>query len=653
MKQENTGTRRRIRTAAAICALLIIGGGTAGILAHRSRTDPQVETVAAETQKPAASSGSQGISAGGTVTSALLSDEFGLVNTAARLTVEAVLAEAGDTVAAGTALYQITADSLAKAEKTLNSELQSAENDLLRQKITYTEEQNEAYALYESERTLGETASQTYSAGIADLDSALQQAYDEYTAAQNTVSSTPSQITAKQNALDRKQSAADKLQKELETAEKSLSNAQTAYAAAADSYNSLAAEYNAAAGAVQYLGNAAGKDVSGVKLAQTVSAQIQPQSGSKSETAEPNSAGSFPGGFDGKGGMNGTKPDQDSFSIPVQRKPEATVPDSAAQDDTAADAAVLYADASKKYEAKKKALSNAEAAFKKAESTYSSCQKTVTEKSTALKEAQSSVSALEQEISALNSTLSKAQSNLGKLRETYNSLKASYDTDQLELQHTLDTDTASGENADYHYQITCATIEEALAEKQSAYDTAKENLRLFTETLADGYVYAAQDGIVSSLSFQEGRNFSFSTPYVYYVDESSYSVTAELDQNDVTQVSIGDSVLIYSSETGIANGKITAIAAGTSTSLADVRFNVTVTADEGANLYSGESVNIYFNAGSMKQSDFADYRGKQDADGGETAQQGTRGSRPDFSGGMPEGFDPSNMPAFGGSRREN
>ena len=201
----------------------------------------------------------------------------------------------------------------------------------------------------------------------------------------------------------------------------------------------------------------------------------------------------------------------------------------------------------------------------------------MTEYETALKDVQSKVSSLEKEISSLNSTLSKAKSNLSKLRSEYNSRKASYETDQLELKHTLETDTAAGENAEYHYEITCATIEDQLEKAQSAYDSVEENIRIFEENLADGYVYAKQDGIIYSLNCQEGRSVSLNTSYVSYVDESSYYTTVELDQNDVTQVSIGDSVLIYSSETGTANGKVTAIAAGESTSLADVRFNVTVT----------------------------------------------------------------------------
>ena len=116
-----------------------------------------------------------------------------------------------------------------------------------------------------------------------------------------------------------------------------------------------------------------------------------------------------------------------------------------------------------------------------------------------------------------------------------------------------------------------------------------------------------------------------------------------MDQNDATKINIGDDAAIYSSETGIVTGKITAISAGTSTSLADVRFNVTVTADEGASLYVGQSVNVYFNYGDMKIGEFSDFTGGKDSTGGKPV---FGGERPDFSGGMPEGFDPSNIPDF-------
>ena len=209
MKKEHTGSGRKTRIIAAICAVMIVGGGTAGALALRSRSGKQPEAVQRNAKQLSASAADSGtISAGGTVASEQFGDDLGLVNTNVRPTVEAVLAEAGDTVTAGTPLYQITADSLAKAEKTLRSELQSAENALIKQKVSYQEEQGKAAVLCESEQALGGSAQQTYSNALAELNSSLQQAYSDYMDALDTIGNTPSEISAKQSELDAKQADA-------------------------------------------------------------------------------------------------------------------------------------------------------------------------------------------------------------------------------------------------------------------------------------------------------------------------------------------------------------------------------------------------------------------------------------------------------------
>lgn len=652
MKEKHAG-KRRTRIIAAICAVLLITGGGAGIYASRSKSKAQA--AQSETQPKAeisAAKKDQSVSAGGTVTCKQRSDTLGLVNTNVRLTVESVLAESGDTVTAGTALYQITADSLAKVEKALHSELQSAESTLKKQKAQAQLDESKAGILYESELLLGDTAQQDYRSGLSELDSALQEAYDSYMEALDTVGSTPSEIAEKQNELSEKQTEAENMQEEQKAAQENADIAESAYRDAAEGYNSIAAEYNSAAAVVRYLGNALGRDVSGITTAQTVTPEVQKQEAASAEPekAAPDGSADFSGGFGG----NGERPDGMMQNMRAYNAPALNMTETVSeQADSGNDVlAALYESAYAELEAWQPQLAEAETALKSAESEYKSASSAVTQYSNSLKQIQSEISALEKEISSLESTLSKAQSNLSKLRSEYNSLKASYETDQLALEQTRDTDLASYENAEYHYQITCSTIEDELAKAQESYDTAAENLRIFEEELADGRIRAKQDGTVYALNGQAGRSLSISSPFVSYVDETTFAVTVELDQNDVTEVSIGDSVLIYSSETGIANGKITAIAAGTSTSLADVRFNVTVTADDDAQLYSGESVNVYFNAGNMKQSDFADFSGKDSGERSKPESDGSRGERPDFGGGMPSGFDPSQMPSGFGGRKD-
>lgn len=550
--KEKQARKRRIQIIAAVCAVLLITGSGAGILASRSKANAQT----AQTEEQPKSTGSaskkdQSISAGGTVTCAQRTDTLGLVNTNVRLTVESVLAESGDTVTAGTALYQITADSLAKAEKTLRSELQSAEGTLKKQKAQAQLDESKAGILYESELLLGDTAQQEYASGISELDSALQDAYDSYMEALDTIGSTPAEITAKQKTLAGKKSEAESLQAEQQTAQENADRAESSYRNAADSYNSIASEYNSAAAVVRYLGKALGKDVSGITSAQTVTAEVQKQAAvsSGTEKTAPDGSTAFSGGFGDGERPEGVTQDTRTSVRPAQKAPEQAA-------DTGEDAlSSLYATASAEYETQKRLLAEADSALQDAEKAYQSAADSLTASSKKLTEAQSTVSGLEQEISSLQSTLSKAQSNLSKLRSEYNSLKASYETDQLALEKARDTDLASYENAEYHYQITRSTIADELEKAQESYDTAAENLRIFEENLADGCIRAKQDGTIYSLNGQAGRSLGTRTAYVSYVDETTFAVTVELDQNDVTEVSIGDSVMIYSSETGTANGR--------------------------------------------------------------------------------------------------
>ena len=137
MKKASENNRRR-RLIAAVCAITVLIGGSAGIYAFSanaySKNDSSDSSSESRTEVKQNKKSEDGIiSAGGTVTSSQLTDELGLKDTSARLSVEKVLVSAGDAVKSGTQLYQLTADSVAKAKSTLQTELSTAKNDLIKQ----------------------------------------------------------------------------------------------------------------------------------------------------------------------------------------------------------------------------------------------------------------------------------------------------------------------------------------------------------------------------------------------------------------------------------------------------------------------------------------------------------------------------------------
>ena len=482
------------------------------------------------------------------------------------------------------------------------------------------------------------------------------------------------------------------MQSSIESAQKKNDSAEKAYTAAAESYNALLTEYNSAASVVKYLGNALGNDTSDISLAQETSADIKEQStdaqskdsiaggdapsfdGGDFSSFDPSqiSSGQMPAGADTqftaktptadtktadtKTADTKTKSTQQSTSNSTKTTQQTTNSTKASQQTAASSGSseikALYDQAYKEYTEHKKKLDKAESTLNNAKKEYKSASSALSELNSKLNDTQNSITSLNKEISSLKSSLSKAKSNLSKLLSEYNSLKASYESDKLELKNKLDTDLASYENAKFHYELTFNTIDEELEDKQSAYDTAKENLSIFESDLADGYIKAKQDGTVYSLSTKAGRNVDVNSPYVYYVDQSDLSITVELDQYDVTEIAIGDAVIIYSSESGMSNGKITAITAGESTSLVDVRFNVTVKADNGSKLYDGQSVNVYFNYTSSLDGKLDDFKGRSgDGEGLDPSQFSDMPQGFDVSD-LPDNIDFGNMPSFGSRKGE-
>lgn len=631
----------------AIAALLIIAGGSTVGIVFSQKKKPQAEKTANNIQINASAMEMGGtISAGGTITSAQLYDYIGLESTAVRLQIEEVYVESGNLVTAGTQLYKLTDEAVTKGKSTLEKELKSAENALLDQKLSYEKSKNSAYSLYQSELSLGDTAQSDYNDGIAQLNSKLEDALNDYNDALNTVNTAPSEIESKQSELDYLNSEMSDMEGRLSELESEKENKKSVYTQASDNLNAVAAEYNSVAGMVKYIGNYIGFDVSDVELSQGAAADIPQQDKENNDNGgDRPSVGDMPE----FGGEMGDIQFKSVSSYGIVKASGVAETDSA---ETMLMS--LYEDARAKYEKQKTILAEAESTYSSAKKDYEAADSAVSEAQDGINENKSAINSLKSEISKLESSYSSAKSKLSSLKAEYNSLKLSYETDKLTLKNTYDTSMASYENAQYHYDLTMSTIEEELEAAKNAVSVCEENLRVFEENLADGIIEAQQDGVIYSLSYEAEDIVNISSPLVNYVDDTSFGTTVELDQYDVTEIAIGDSVIIYSSESGMTSGQITAISAGESTSLANVIFNVTVVAEgENVNLYTGQSVNVYFNAMSMDTSKFSDYENNDE--NGEEGSFGGFGGFGDFGGERPDmgSFNPGNMPDmnFGGGER--
>ena len=365
MKHADQTTRRK-RALAAVCALTLLIGSSAGVYAFGADPDTDAHITDSSLQTTHSKSKTAGsvISADGTITASQLSERFGFENTSAKLTVEKVLVETGDTVTSGTKLYRLTADSVAKAKLTLNSELEQALSKLSQQKAQYQSEKIKAYTLCQSDLMLAKTAQQQYDNSVSALDSKLKEAFDSYQQALTTVNSTPSEINSKNAELSAAEKSAEALSQKTRAAQQQTDAARKAYEAAAESYNAAVTDYNSAASVVLYLGNALGKDTSDITLQNSVTtatAQKASSSGSAAKSAQSESA---------HGSRSAHSSVNEDISVLPSQKSAQTSQNSSQATPQPTDPESLYNAALKDYNAQKQELSQMKNTLNAAEKEY-------------------------------------------------------------------------------------------------------------------------------------------------------------------------------------------------------------------------------------------------------------------------------------------
>ena len=128
-----------------------------------------------------------------------------------------------------------------------------------------------------------------------------------------------------------------------------------------------------------------------------------------------------------------------------------------------------------------------------------------------------------------------------------------------------------------------------------------QSRRLFF-AVSDGVITASQDGTLSYVAYAEGDTLKADTAVVLYSDNSTISISVEVPQEKITEVSVGEEVAVQISgnRMGTQTGTITSIASGATTggSISNVTYAVVVTIDntEGT-LSAGSSAVVTFEMG--------------------------------------------------------
>lgn len=172
-----------------------------------------------------------------------------------------------------------------------------------------------------------------------------------------------------------------------------------------------------------------------------------------------------------------------------------------------------------------------------------------------------------------------AESKKAEAEKALTLAQNNYTTKALEAKKSYEETVLEYNNASTQYAIDVNGIDSDIESAEETLADAKEALEDFEEFIKDGNVYAEYAGKILSIGYSAGDSLSTDTEIATYSDASAVTMTVSVSQEDISEVAIGDYVLIqltaYEGEEfeGIVSGMETSTSSGSST----VSYNVTVT----------------------------------------------------------------------------
>lgn len=142
-------------------------------------------------------------------------------------------------------------------------------------------------------------------------------------------------------------------------------------------------------------------------------------------------------------------------------------------------------------------------------------------------------------------TVAENQKEIEENNEKIIKAQSLLETKQADAKNTYDLNRGAGELAAEIYSYTVQSLQDAVDAAQKEYDEAQtllEKLEAFAGK--DGTVYADGDGMVTDIFYEEGDELLQTGSMLSYVKEDAYTVSVDVSEEDIADISIGDSVLI-------------------------------------------------------------------------------------------------------------
>lgn len=144
-------------------------------------------------------------------------------------------------------------------------------------------------------------------------------------------------------------------------------------------------------------------------------------------------------------------------------------------------------------------------------------------------------------------------------REDYEEAKLTFQKESTSAKSTYELAIAKQGTAQTDYDTMLTGLEESLEKLQDAKEEADENLALFEELVGDGYYYIEEAGTILMIRASEGQALAGNDMIFAYSNPAEISVSVSVSQEDIAELSVGDTATVMISEAGNYTGTITMI----------------------------------------------------------------------------------------------
>ena len=144
-------------------------------------------------------------------------------------------------------------------------------------------------------------------------------------------------------------------------------------------------------------------------------------------------------------------------------------------------------------------------------------------------------------------------------REDYEDATLEFQKGSASAQTTYQLATAKQETAQSDYDTTLTSLNEALEKLQDAKEEADENLAVFEALVGDGYFYTTEAGTILMVRATEGQALVGDDILFAYSNPAEISVSVSVSQDDIAELTVGDTATIMISDVGNYTGTITMI----------------------------------------------------------------------------------------------